>query len=213
MPAQGWECLGLGRAHLACVTRPTRSPRNESAKIILLTSSVRGNCVRSCLKPGCSNLAEWPKARAQGTEGRPQQAPWAQGKQAKRSPRGPTSCNRRGAFEEVDDVQRYCGELGNAKEEPGSRVAEGAQGDAHARARHQVVREGHGRHEQRVPRVPGWSKPMKWAALEAASSSTRGSGWALSGPASPWECRAAQSRQARLEEAQEPSWGMPREHF
>ena len=88
-------------------------------------------------------------------------------------------------------------------------MAEGAQGDAHARARHQVVREGHGRHEQRVPRVPGWSRlrAMEWAALEAAGSSTRGSGWALSGPTSPWECRAAQSRQARPEEAQEPSWG------
>ena len=36
------------------------------------------------------------------------------------------------------------------------------------------------------------------AALEAARSSTRGSGWAPSGPVSPpWECRAAQSRQAR----------------
>ena len=32
-------------------------------------------------------------------------------------------------------------------------------------------------------------------------------GWALSGPASSWECRAAQSRQARPEAAQEPSWG------
>ena len=28
-----------------------------------------------------------------------------------------------------------------------------------------------------------------------------------SGPASSWECRAAQSRQARPEEAQEPRWG------
>ena len=46
-------------------------------------------------------------------------------------------------------------------------------------------------------------------ALEAApgSSSRRGNGWAPSGPASPWECRATQSRQARPEEAQEPSWG------
>ena len=40
-----------------------------------------------------------------------------------------------------------------------------------------------------------------------AGSSTRGSGWAPSGPASSWECRAAQSCQARSEEAQEPSWG------
>ena len=43
------------------------------------------------------------------------------------------------------------------------------------------------------------------AAVEAARSSTRGSGWASRGPASSWECRAAQSRQARSEEAQEPS--------
>eukprot|EP00964_Phaeocystis_antarctica_P009371 scaffold5078_cov63-Phaeocystis_antarctica.AAC.5 len=45
--------------------------------------------------------------------------------------------------------------------------------------------------------------------VEAASSSTRGSGWAPSGPASSWECRAAQNRQVRPEtppeEAQEPS--------
>jgi len=32
-------------------------------------------------------------------------------------------------------------------------------------------------------------------------------GWAPSGPASPWECRATQSRLSRPEEAQEPSWG------
>ena len=30
-----------------------------------------------------------------------------------------------------------------------------------------------------------------YSPLEAASSSTRGSGWGLSGPASPWECRAS----------------------
>ena len=47
---------------------------------------------------------------------------------------------------------------------------------------------------------------VKSRALEAASSSTRGSGWAPRGPASPWEYQAAQSRQARPEEAQEPSW-------
>ena len=50
-------------------------------------------------------------------------------------------------------------------------------------------------------------KAAKSATLEAASSSTRGSGWAPTGPASSWECRAAQSRQARPEEAQEPSSG------
>ena len=40
-------------------------------------------------------------------------------------------------------------------------------------------------------------KAVKSATLEAASSSTRGSGRALSGSTSSWECRAAQSRQAR----------------
>eukprot|EP00964_Phaeocystis_antarctica_P109833 scaffold74249_cov69-Phaeocystis_antarctica.AAC.1 len=54
---------------------------------------------------------------------------------------------------------------------------------------------------------PEWSKAVKSATLKAASSSTRGSGWAPSGSASFWECRAAQSRQARPEEAQEPSSG------
>ena len=48
---------------------------------------------------------------------------------------------------------------------------------------------------------------MESAALEAASSSIQGSGWAPSGLASFWEYRAAQSRQARPEEAQEPSCG------
>ena len=54
---------------------------------------------------------------------------------------------------------------------------------------------------------PEWSKAGKWAALEAASLSTRGSGWTLSEPDPPWERQAAQSHQARPEEAQEPSWG------
>ena len=45
------------------------------------------------------------------------------------------------------------------------------------------------------------------AALEAASSSTRGSGWGPKGLASLWEYRAAQSRQARPQEAQEASGG------
>ena len=43
--------------------------------------------------------------------------------------------------------------------------------------------------------------------LEAASSSTRGGGWAPSGWTSLWEYRAAQSRQACPEEAQGASWG------
>eukprot|EP00964_Phaeocystis_antarctica_P015401 scaffold8514_cov55-Phaeocystis_antarctica.AAC.10 len=46
-----------------------------------------------------------------------------------------------------------------------------------------------------LPR-PAWSNVVKSAALEAARSSTRGSGWAPSGPASSWDFRAAQSRQA-----------------
>eukprot|EP00964_Phaeocystis_antarctica_P006230 scaffold3386_cov59-Phaeocystis_antarctica.AAC.5 len=55
--------------------------------------------------------------------------------------------------------------------------------------------------------LPELSKAVKSAALEAASSSTRGSGWALSEPATlPGSGRAAQSRQAPPEEAQEPSW-------
>ena len=49
------------------------------------------------------------------------------------------------------------------------------------------------------------SKAVTSAALEAASSSTRGGGWGPSGPASFWESRAAKSRLARPEEAQEPS--------
>ena len=50
------------------------------------------------------------------------------------------------------------------------------------------------------------------ATLQAADASPRGSGgvppvaWA-----SPWECRAAQSRQARPEEAWDPSWGAAKE--
>eukprot|EP00964_Phaeocystis_antarctica_P087770 scaffold55781_cov36-Phaeocystis_antarctica.AAC.1 len=47
--------------------------------------------------------------------------------------------------------------------------------------------------------------------MGAASSSTRGSGGAPTGPASSWERRAVQSRQARPEEAQEPSWGAAQE--
>ena len=43
--------------------------------------------------------------------------------------------------------------------------------------------------------------------MEAARSSSRGGGWAHSGSVFSWECRAAQSRQARPEEAQGPSWG------
>eukprot|EP00964_Phaeocystis_antarctica_P122713 scaffold86382_cov63-Phaeocystis_antarctica.AAC.1 len=58
--------------------------------------------------------------------------------------------------------------------------------------------------------VPGWSKAVESAALEAAGASSHGSGRALSGPASSWERRAAQSRQARPEEAQAPSWGAAR---
>ena len=59
--------------------------------------------------------------------------------------------------------------------------------------------------EDRVGRGPGRSDATKLGALEAASSSTRDGGWTPSGWASPWECRAAQSRRAHREEAQEPS--------
>ena len=55
--------------------------------------------------------------------------------------------------------------------------------------------------------VPEWSKAVESAPLEAASSSTLGSGWALSGLGSPWEYRAAQSRQVCPEEAHEPKLG------
>ena len=55
---------------------------------------------------------------------------------------------------------------------------------------------------------PAWSKAVTSAAWEAAGSSTRGSsGWVPSKPASLWECRAAQSRQACNEEVEEPWWG------
>ena len=49
----------------------------------------------------------------------------------------------------------------------------------------------------------------RWAsaAWEGAGSSSRGGGWPPGGPASPWECRAARSRQARPEEAQAPRRG------
>ena len=42
--------------------------------------------------------------------------------------------------------------------------------------------------------APGWSTAKKWAAVEAASSSTRGSGWVLIGPAgSPVRRRRSRS--------------------
>ena len=42
--------------------------------------------------------------------------------------------------------------------------------------------------------VPGWSKAVKSAAMEAAGSSTGGSGWAPSGLASLLGVHAAQGR-------------------
>ena len=67
--------------------------------------------------------------------------------------------------------------------------------------------------------APARSSPSAWvdrkaaqsATLEAARSSSRGGGWGPSGWASPWECRAARSRQARAEEAQGASWGTAKE--
>ena len=56
--------------------------------------------------------------------------------------------------------------------------------------------------------APTRSKAVESVTLEPAGSCSRGSGWACSGSASSWECRiTAQSRQARQEEAQQPSWG------
>eukprot|EP00964_Phaeocystis_antarctica_P122994 scaffold86659_cov45-Phaeocystis_antarctica.AAC.3 len=54
---------------------------------------------------------------------------------------------------------------------------------------------------------PEGSKTVKSATLEAASSSTRGSGGRLVGRPLPGSASAARRRQARPEEAQEPSWG------
>ena len=60
----------------------------------------------------------------------------------------------------------------------------------------------HSTHTNLLEPMPKWSKAVKLATLETAGSSTRSSGWAPGGPASPWA-----SRQMRPEEAQEPSWG------
>eukprot|EP00964_Phaeocystis_antarctica_P027580 scaffold15566_cov38-Phaeocystis_antarctica.AAC.3 len=43
-----------------------------------------------------------------------------------------------------------------------------------------------------VAAMPEGSTPVISAALEAVRSSTRGSGWALTGPASSWECQGAE---------------------
>ena len=48
---------------------------------------------------------------------------------------------------------------------------------------------------------------MESAPLGAARLSPRGGGEGPGGGASPWECRAAQSCQARPEKVQEQSWG------
>eukprot|EP00964_Phaeocystis_antarctica_P002620 scaffold1371_cov55-Phaeocystis_antarctica.AAC.4 len=79
-----------------------------------------------------------------------------------------------------------------------------------ARSGHSLGRARASRRGSGASRSPCLPKAVKWAALEAARSSPRGGGWALSGPAFSWECRAARSRQARSEEAQEPSWGTAR---
>ena len=64
---------------------------------------------------------------------------------------------------------------------------------------------------ERESRAPGWSNAVESATFEAARWSPRGGGGAPSGWASPWECRADQSRQARPEEAQGASWGTAKE--
>ena len=58
-----------------------------------------------------------------------------------------------------------------------------------------------------LPRVPGWSTTVILAALGRQLKHPGhwlGAQWV---GFSPWECRAAQSHQARSEEAQEASWG------
>ena len=57
--------------------------------------------------------------------------------------------------------------------------------------------------------APEWSQAVESAATGAAGSSTRGSGWAPRGPASSWEYRAAQSRQARALERRRSRAGAP----
>ena len=44
--------------------------------------------------------------------------------------------------------------------------------------------------------VPGWSKAARSATSEVARLSSLGRGWELTGLASSWDCRAAQSHQA-----------------
>ena len=58
-----------------------------------------------------------------------------------------------------------------------------------------------------VDTIPGWASAVELASLEAARLSPRGRGGAPSGWASIWECRTAQRRQARSEEAQGASSG------
>eukprot|EP00964_Phaeocystis_antarctica_P024047 scaffold13457_cov56-Phaeocystis_antarctica.AAC.4 len=89
-----------------------------------------------------------------------------------------------------------------ASEQPSSRESKKASGTSRA-----PKEAGAARSQKTSTSWPAWSRAVKSAALEAASSSTRGSGWAPSGSASSWECRAVGSRQARPEEAQAPSWG------
>eukprot|EP00964_Phaeocystis_antarctica_P158324 scaffold128929_cov57-Phaeocystis_antarctica.AAC.1 len=83
----------------------------------------------------------------------------------------------------------------------GSRLAQAVQKEAASLQDDQVTRSAGGR-----ARPPAGRACAK-AVTSAASSSSRGSGWAPSGLVSPWECRADESHQARPEEAKEPSWG------
>ena len=69
----------------------------------------------------------------------------------------------------------------------------------HLRTPHRAAPGGNAR-ASRLPKPP-ISPPLTVQAPKSASSSTRGSGGAPNGAASSWECRAAQSRQARPEEA------------
>ena len=57
---------------------------------------------------------------------------------------------------------------------------------------------------------PEWTNAVKgrlWRRLARAAEEERRAWLGSKGQGPPWECRAAQSRQVRPEEAQEPSWG------
>eukprot|EP00964_Phaeocystis_antarctica_P049091 scaffold28431_cov83-Phaeocystis_antarctica.AAC.1 len=85
-----------------------------------------------------------------------------------------------------------------SRRRPANRASSASRPQAPAACRRQYGR------GSRRPRAMLASRPPK-----SASTSTRGNGGAPIGAASFWECRAAQSRQARPEElgTGKPSWG------